>query len=360
MQSLRCCGGILGFMRQAPSSSRERVFIAGDGQMSLVLADVLAFHGHEVTIWSPFPAVAEELKSTRQSARLPGFRLLDGISVVSDACAFERATIVVNALPTQYIRPTFRTLAAHLPSAVGIVCVAKGIEVGTFERPSEILHGVTQGRSPIAALSGPTIATELARRLPAVMLAASTDSELRAKTAQLFTSPWTRIYQSDDPVGVELAGACKNVIAIAAGLIDGLELGSNAKSALLARGLSEIARVGVALGGKLETFFGVAGVGDLATTCFSPDGRNRRFGERLARETLKSGNASDAVQRVLAESASVVEGVPTCQALVALARERQFEIPIMEAVHGILFERLAPKDAIAALMSRAASSERVG
>ncbi len=347
-------------MTQTSAPPRERVVIAGDGQMSLVLADLLAFHAHAVAIWSPFPVLAAELSRTRESPRLPGFRLPTSVAVVCDPSSFAGATVVVNALPTQYIRPTFSSLASHIKPGVGIVCVAKGIEVGTFERPSEVLRAMTQGRSPIAALSGPTIATELARRLPAVMLAASTDAALRAHTAQLFASPWTRIYQSDDPVGVELAGACKNVIAIAAGLIDGLELGSNAKSALLARGLSEIARVGVALGGKLETFFGVAGVGDLATTCFSPDGRNRRFGESLARSAMLGEHASRAVDRAPAENASVVEGVPTCKALVALARSKGIELPIVEAVHGILFEQLAAKDAIAALMKRTAAAERVG
>ena len=353
-------------MKHASGQPQERVVIAGDGQMSLVLADLLAFHAHAVTIWSPFPDHAAALQSTRESPRLKGFRLAAGIEVQADANVFAHATLIVNALPTQYIRPTFRTFASSIPTGVGIVCVAKGIELGTFERPTEILSSVTEGRCPIAALSGPTIAAELARRLPAVMLAASTDAALRARTAQMFTSPWTRIYQSDDPIGVELAGACKNVIAIAAGLIDGLELGSNAKSALLARGLSEIARVGVALGGKFETFFGVAGVGDLATTCFAPEGRNRTFGERLARECAHATHATHAthaaqtVERVLAETVSVVEGVPTCKALVALTRAKGLDLPIIEAVHAILFEGLTPRDAITVLMSRAAVSERVG
>lgn len=349
-------------MTHAKVPPQEHIVIAGDGQMSLVLADVLAFHEHRVTIWSPFPESAKALEEARVSPRMKGLRLPDAVRVVADVLAFEDATIVVNALPTQYIRVSFGQLASHVQDGIGIVCVAKGIELGTFERPSEILHAVTNGRCPIAALSGPTVAAELARRLPAVMLAASTDEVLRARTAHLFTSPWTRVYQSDDPVGVELAGACKNVIAIAAGMIDGLGLGSNAKSALLARGLSEMARVGVAMGGKLETFFGVAGVGDLATTCFAPEGRNRAFGERLARAMLSSSGATaaSAVERALAETSSVVEGVPTCKAVVELARARGIDLPIIEAVHGILFEGLAPKDAIAILMSRAAHAERVG
>jgi glycerol-3-phosphate dehydrogenase (NAD(P)+) len=167
-----------------------------------------------------------------------------------------------------------------------------------------------------------------------------------------FTSPWTKIYQSSDLVGVELAGACKNVIAIAAGVADGLGLGTNAKSALLARGLAEIARIGVALGGRVETFFGVAGAGDLATTCFAPEGRNRSFGERLARGA--------AVSEALASTTSVVEGVPTARALVRIAREQGVELPICETVEAMVFGRLDPREALRQLMARNTATERIG
>jgi glycerol-3-phosphate dehydrogenase (NAD(P)+) len=169
--------------------------------------------------------------------------------------------------------------------------------------------------------------------------------------AGAFSSDWTRIYQSPDLIGVEVAGACKNVIAIAAGVADGMGLGVNAKSALLARGLAEIARVGVALGGKLETFFGVAGVGDLSTTCFAPEGRNRSFGERLAR--------GRGVQEALADTISVVEGVPTARALMRLVRERGIEAPICETVEMMVFDGLPPREALAQLMRRETTTERI-
>jgi glycerol-3-phosphate dehydrogenase (NAD(P)+) len=331
------------------------VAIVGDGQMALVLADALAFGRVRTTLVSPFADAAAALAATRESPRLPGFRLDPAVTVTADPAAIAGCDLVVCAIPTQFIRATFTAMAARLPVAVPIVSVAKGIEVETFRLPHDILSESLRARGnnhAIAALSGPTIAAELARRLPAVLVAASADDDLAARVQATFTTPWTRIYSSNDLLGVELAGACKNVIAIAAGIADGLGLGVNAKSALLARGLAEIARVGVALGGKVETFFGVAGAGDLATTCFAPEGRNRSFGERLGRGAR--------VDEALGSTISVVEGVPTARALVALARTHGIELPICETVEAIVFHGLAPRDALGQLMRRATGAERVG
>lgn len=320
--------------------------------MALALADLLAYHGVPTTIWSPFPPEADALRRSRHSPRMPGYRLPDQVEVGSEAgAACEGATLLVNAIPTQYIRPTWTRIRGALPPGVPVVSVAKGIETETFRRPSEILaEAVADGRS-IAALSGPTIAGELVKRQPAVMVAASDDAAFRERVRERFTSPWTRIYSHDDLLGVELAGACKNVIAIAAGMLDGIGFGTNAKSALLARGLAELVRFGTALGAKAETFFGVAGVGDLATTCFSPEGRNRSFGEAIGKGT--------SVEDALGASPSVVEGVPTAKAVAALARERGIDLPIMEAVDAILFRGVAVKAAIHELMTRASGAERV-
>jgi glycerol-3-phosphate dehydrogenase (NAD(P)+) len=335
-----------------PASSPDRIAIWGDGQMALALADLLAAKGIAVAVWSPFEAEGARLAATRTTPRLPGFRLAEAVRVTADpASAAAGATLFVNAIPTQYIRPVFTRLAPVLPRATPIVSVAKGIETESFLRPSEILVASLGGARPIAVLSGPTIAGELVKRQPAVMVAASEEMELAERVRELFQSPWTRIYSLRDVLGVELAGACKNVIAIAAGILDGLRMGTNAKSALLARGLAEMTRFGVALGAQADTFFGVAGVGDLATTCFSPEGRNRSFGEAIGR-----GRAAD---EVLRESVSVVEGVPTARAVVGLARARGIDMPISRAVHAILFEGLSPTDAVAELMQRASGPERV-
>lgn len=325
--------------------------IVGDGQMALVLADLLVWRGFEVTILSPFEREAARLAASRESPRLPGFRLHASVRVTADTAALSDATLVLCAIPTQFIRETFTRLRSSVPAGVPVVSIAKGIEVGTFRLPCDILAEVLGPNAPVAALSGPSIAAELARRLPAVLVAASADGTLAARIARVFTSDWTRIYQSSDLIGVEVAGACKNVIAIAAGVADGMGLGVNAKSALLARGLAEIARIGVALGGKLETFFGVAGIGDLSTTCFAPEGRNRSFGERLAR--------GRGVDQALADTTSVVEGVPTARAVVRIARERGIEAPICEAVEAMIFDGLAPRDALAQLMRRETTSERI-
>ena len=329
----------------------ERIAIVGDGQMALVLADILSVRGIPTSIVSPFAAEAARLRESRESARLPGFRLHAAVEVGSDGSALASATLVVCAIPTQYIRATFTRLGPSVPKAVPIVSVAKGIEADTFRLPCDILAETLGEDRPVAALSGPTIAAELARRLPAALVAASPNPSLSARVANAFTSDWTRIYQSSDLIGVEVAGACKNVIAIAAGVADGMGLGVNAKSALLARGLAEISRVGVALGGRVETFFGVAGIGDLSTTCFAPDGRNRSFGERLARGRC--------VKDALADTISVVEGVPTARALVRLARSKGIELPICEAVDQMVFEALAPREALAQLMRRETTTERI-
>lgn len=336
----------------------ELASIIGDGQMALVLADALAVRGVTARIWSPFPADANALQKSRQSPRLPGFVLPENTIVTSnDRDAFNDAGIIISAIPTQHLRSVWNRLKSHVPHGVCIVSVTKGVEIGTNFRPTQVIEDVLVGTHSaanldIVALSGPTIASELARRLPASLVAACSNLTCAQRVQDLLRVPWLRVYRNDDVVGVEIAGATKNVIALAAGMIDGLEAGANAKSALLARGLAEIARLGCAMGAKLDTFFGVAGVGDLATTCFSPEGRNRTCGERLAR-----GESLDAI---LGSSTSVVEGVPTAKAVVQLARAHHINMPITEAVHAILFEGLSPTEAIRDLMKRELKAEHVG
>ncbi|NBB83148.1 MAG: NAD(P)H-dependent glycerol-3-phosphate dehydrogenase, partial [Alphaproteobacteria bacterium] len=217
----------------------------------------------------------------------------------------------------------------------------------------QIIADVLGASNPrrLAALSGPSIADELARCLPATVCIAAEDGELAERLQRVFTTRWLRVYTKTDVRGMELAGATKNVIAIAAGILDGLQAGYNAKSALLSRGLAEIARLGMAMGATQETFFGITGVGDLATTCFCPMGRNRSAGELLGR-----GRKLD---DVLNEIQGIVEGVPTTRAVMALAREHEVEMPITAAVNAVLFEGLDPIEGISMLMSRTPKEERV-
>jgi len=315
-----------------------------------------------VLLWGHSADEAGTLLQTRRSTRLQGFTLPHEVEVVlKDAPAVERSALIVSAVPVQFIRDVWMRLAPHIPKDAAVLSVAKGIENTTMMRPTQVISDVLRltGRDEpsakprrIGCLSGPTIAAELARCLPAAMIAASEDIGFARDIQGLFGNSWMRIYTNPDVVGVELAGAVKNIIAIAAGIIDGLQAGNNAKSALLARGLAEITRLGIAMGANHDTFFGIAGVGDLATSCFSPEGRNRSCGEALGR--------GQKLQTYLASIPYVVEGVQTTKGVMAVARKHGVEMPITTAVHAILFEGVDPIEAIGQLMSREQKAERVG
>jgi glycerol-3-phosphate dehydrogenase (NAD(P)+) len=340
--------------------SPPRVTILGCGQMGLVCAEMLcrAATPSQVTLWGHAPEEVGELSQMRRSTRLPDYELHPSVRVaLTDDAALEDADLIVSAVPTQHTRGAWQRLRRLVPPDAAVVSVAKGIENGTLLRPTQVIADALDDdpdgkpRS-MGCLSGPTIATELARCLPATMIAASDDPAFAERLQKLFTTRWMRIYTNADLLGVELAGATKNVIAIAAGVLDGMQAGSNAKSALLARGLAEITRLGTAMGADSETFFGIAGVGDLATTCFSPHGRNRSCGEALGK--------GESLEHYLARTDSVVEGVATTRSVVALAEKYRVEMPIATAVHRVLFEGLDPLDAIAGLMSREMKDETVG
>jgi glycerol-3-phosphate dehydrogenase (NAD(P)+) len=313
-------------------------------------------------MWGHSPDETGRLAQTRRSPRLGNFTLAPEVRIASsDAEALRAADLIVCAVPVQHIREVWERLAPHIPTKAAVLSVAKGVEIATLLPPTQIIADVLRasGRDNpdglprrLAVLSGPTIATELARCLPAAMIAASDDPDFARDIQALFGTSWMRIYTNTDVLGVELAGAVKNVVAIAAGILDGLQAGNNAKSALLARGLAEIVRLGTAMGCNTETFFGIAGLGDLATTCFSPEGRNRSCGEALGR-----GKKLD---DYLSNSPFVVEGVGTCKAVLQLAKKYRVEMPITSAVHAVLFEQVDPIEAIGMLMSREQKAERVG
>ena len=329
----------------------DRIGIVGDGQMGLVLADALVQRGAEVSMWGPFPETVDRLASTRENPdRLSGFRLPEGVRVSSDQkTVLAGTTVIINAIPSQFIRSVWNRIAGEVPEGCAIVNVAKGIENDTLARPSEVLLEVVPQISGVCALSGPTIATELATRLPAVMVSAAEQATLAETVQSCFDVSWMRVYTSTDLIGVELAGACKNVIALAAGMCDGLSIGDNAKSAVLARGLAEITRLGEAMGAQMDTFFGVAGVGDLATTCFSPHGRNRSCGEALG--------AGMSLSEYEASTSSVVEGVATSRSIRSLAKKHDVEMPIAETVYDVLFNGLDPLQGVSQLMQRESGRE---
>jgi glycerol-3-phosphate dehydrogenase (NAD(P)+) len=296
-----------------------------------------------------------QIAAARENTRyLPGIKLHEAIRFEDDdAKAFHSAELLVCAIPTQFIRPVLGRLKPHLAPGVPVVSVSKGIEIETLKRPSEVIQELF-GERPIAALSGPSIASELARQLPATMVTAAADAggsgeALARRIQELFTTPYLRVYRNDDLLGVELAGALKNVVAIAAGILDGMRAGNNAKAALLSRGLVEMTRLGVAMGALPETFTGLAGLGDLVTTCVSPEGRNRSFGERIGRGEKPAD--------VLASIPGVVEGMPTCRSVVSLARQMHINMPISEGLHAVLFEGRDVRGQLADLMTRELKSE---
>lgn len=328
----------------------NEVTIIGDGAMATVCAVLLANKGLAVRLWGAFPEYIDELHERRENKRyLPGPRIPESVLLTSNAeKAMAQVDLIVCAVPCQYIRSVFQRLQPAVPADVPICSVAKGIENGTLLRPTQVVADVV-GDRPMAALSGPSIAPELARRLPATVVAASNLSELAREVQETFSTDWFRVYTNPDLLGVELAGATKNVVALAAGIVDGLKAGDNAKAALLSRGLVEITRLGVAMGARRETFFGLAGLGDLVTTCCSPVGRNRSAGELFGR--------GKRLREVLESTPSVIEGIPTTQSVIQLARQHHVEMPITRAVYQVLFEDKDVIEAITELMTRQLKEE---
>ena len=330
--------------------NRQRVTVIGDGGWGTALALVLAGKGHAVRMWGAFPDYVDEMRRQRENVKfLKGIPLPEELELCSDlAEAVSGADVLVAAVPTQFMRRVLRRLVRCDERGTPIVSVAKGIENRTLLRPTQIIADVV-GRVPLAALSGPSHAEEVARGLPTTVAVASRRAELARRVQQLFMTERFRVYTNTDIVGVELGGAVKNVIAIAAGICDGIGLGDNAKAALLTRGLAEMTRLGLALKARRETFAGLAGMGDLITTCTSPFGRNRSVGMQIGQgRTLK---------QILADMEQVAEGVRTTQSVRALARRHGVDVPITEQCYRVLFRGKDPLRAVSDLMQRGAKDE---
>lgn len=330
---------------------RPTIAVLGNGGWGTALALVSCRNGAHTRLWGiDAPYVAETAASRSNPRYLPDVPLPDDLLLTSDAgAACAGADLIVSVIPTQFLRPTLVMIHDALPEGTPLLSCSKGIERGTLRRPTEVVTEIT-GDRPVAVLSGPNHAEEVARGRPATAVVACADEPIREGIQHGFSDPRFRLYGTDDVVGVELAAAVKNVIAIAAGIVDGLELGDNAKAALITRGAVEISRLGRALGAQQETFSGLAGIGDLIATCVSSHGRNRRVGERLGRgETL---------QQVLDSMVQVAEGVETTRGVVHLAERAGVEMPIAAVVHRILFEGLGPRAALDQLMTRELRFER--
>jgi glycerol-3-phosphate dehydrogenase (NAD(P)+) len=331
----------------------RNISIIGDGGMGTVMSMLLCAKKKHVRMWGYDREQLLETADERENRRfLPGYKVPKNLEFEpEDEKIMKGADLILSAVPCQYIRSVWTRLKKFTPDNIPIVSVAKGIENGTLLRPTEIISDVLElsDSSRLGVLSGPTIADELARKLPATACAAGKDEKLIRQIQKTFSTTWFRVYTNTDIVGVELAGAMKNIIAIAAGMIDGTKAGDNCKAALVTRGLAEIMRLGTACGARHETFIGLTGLGDLVTTCISPTGRNRSFGEKIGK-----GHTIEQAQK---STDSVVEGIATCESVVALAQKKGVEMPITQAVYEILFRNKPVKQAIFELMNRKLKAE---
>ena len=325
-----------------------RIAILGAGAWGSALAITLS-RAHDVTLWTRDPQALAALARSRQSAYLPGIELPGRVAFEADAAAAaQRADLVLVATSTAGLQPTLERLASSLPDPA-LVWACKGFEASTGRLPHAIVADTLPRCRRAGALSGPSFALEVARGLPVALTVAAQDGAFAERVAAALSGPPVRVYSSTDLVGVELGGALKNVIAIAAGISDGLGLGTNARAALVTRGLAEIARLGVRMGGAPETFMGLTGLGDLVLTATGDLSRNRTVGLRLA--------AGTSLDDVLKQLGHVAEGVHSARAALALARTHAVEMPITEAVCAVLFEGLPPMRAVEGLLARESKRE---
>ena len=329
---------------------RERVAVLGFGAWGTAVAALLAEGGHAVRAWTiEEDVVAGVERERRNSKYLPHCALPPALEVTADgARALQGASVVVWAVPTQHLRAVARRLRSVFPPGSLHVSLAKGFEIGTRQRPTAVLIGEL-ALPHCAALLGPSHAEEVASGQPTLVTACAESSEIATRVQHLFHGERLRVYRNDDVIGAECGAALKNVIAIATGIADGLRFGDNTKAALVTRGLGELGRLGAALGGRQETIFGLTGLGDLITTCFSRHSRNRRVGEEMAR-----GRALEVVLRDLGQ---VAEGVETSRVALELARDARVAVPITEQVVAVLFERKTPQAALEDLMARDPGAE---
>jgi glycerol-3-phosphate dehydrogenase (NAD(P)+) len=328
----------------------SRIAILGGGSWGTGLAVILASsrRKHEIRLWVRASSLAGSIERDRENKKyLPGIPIPPCVNASSDLeNSIRDAQIVVSAIPSAHTRSIFALALPHVSRDAVFVSATKGLEPATHLRMSEVLAQVINARflPQVAVLSGPSFAAEAAQGHPTAVVLASKDASLGAFLQEEFSGPTFRLYTNDDVLGVELAGAMKNVMAIAAGACQGLALGANSLAALITRGLAEMSRLAVALGGKPETLSGLAGMGDLILTCYGTQSRNRRVGFELGQ--------GRSLQQILADMTMVAEGVGTTAALLALAKENHLELPITQQVHSILHLGNSPREAIRAIMER--------
>jgi glycerol-3-phosphate dehydrogenase (NAD(P)+) len=330
-------------------NNSKKIAVLGAGGWGTSLALVLCDNGYNVTLWSHDKELVESINANRiNSDFLPGIIIPENLSVSSDNDVLNECNWFVNAIPTQYIHNAIEKYEIPVKNKY-IINGSKGIDINSLSRISELFISAGADEDKFAVLTGPSHAEEVSRKTPTTIVCASVNKTFVNDVQRAFSNEYFRVYSSEDVIGCELGGSLKNVIALAAGIIDGLGLGDNTKAALITRGLAEISRLGVAMGGKSITFSGLSGLGDLFVTCNSKHSRNRRVGERIG--------AGASLEEVTSEMKMVAEGVYTTQAAIKLGKKYDVEMPITEKVYEILFENIKPLDAIRGLMSRESKSE---
>jgi glycerol-3-phosphate dehydrogenase (NAD(P)+) len=342
-------------MKKDMASKIPKIAVLGDGGWGTTLAILLHKKGADVTLWGAFPEYVEFLKKRRVNEKfLPGVELPRRMRISADLDeAVGGACVIVTAVPSNHMRRVCRRTAAVLRKRgnfnnILMVSGSKGIEIDTLMRMSQVIRE-EMGEVRIAALSGPSHAEEVARGGPTTVVVASSDKRTAVEAQALLMTERFRVYTNPDVIGVEIGGAIKNVIAIAAGACDGLGFGDNAKAALITRGMVEITRLGVAMGAKAGTFWGLAGIGDLITTCVSRYGRNRKVGEMIAR--------GKKLKQILSGTEMVAEGILTTKAARKLSRRYRVEMPIADQVYAVLYRGKDPERGVRELMMRSPKAE---
>jgi glycerol-3-phosphate dehydrogenase (NAD(P)+) len=330
----------------------RNIAIIGDGGWGTTLAVHLARKNYAVTLWGPFAEYINQVNCTRINIKfLPGILIPPSVNLTSDlTTAVKKSDLIVLAVPSQYFVDVLRKIKAlKLKSSQKIyLSVIKGIDYDTGLRMSQLIRREL-GNVPIVALSGPTIAAEVAKGIPTTAVASSQDMRLASSIQKIFNSPTFRIYTNPDLVGVELGGSLKNIIAIACGVCDGLGFGTNTKAAILTRGLVEMGRLGAAMGAKAKTFAGLTGLGDLVTTCVSSQSRNRSVGEQLGK--------GKSLAQITENMNMVAEGVETVKSAYRLSRKYKIPMPITSEVYNIIYKNKSPQKAVEDLMTREIKAE---
>lgn len=327
------------------------IAVLGGGSWGITLSRLLDEAGHRVRLWELYPEVIDELKTRREHSKvLPGIKVPERVIITGEEKeAVEGATHILLCVPSHGVRDTLIKISPHIGNDAVVISGAKGIETDTLMRMSEVIENVLGERVKVGALSGPSHAEEVSRRMPTTVVASSKDIDVAEEIQRIFMLDYFRVYTNTDITGVELGGALKNIIAIAAGGVDGMGFGDNTKGALLTRGLAEMTRLGVAMGAKPLTFAGLSGLGDLITTCMSRHSRNRYVGEMLGRGMR--------LKDILARMTMVAEGVKTTLSAYKLSKKHRIEMPITEEVYKALYEDKEPRKVIYDLMTRKAKSE---